>query len=311
LILIFLVVAVAVLSTLLVIRFRNGLQTARRRLASINTQITQTRCGEIEYTTHGQGAPILVVHGIFGGHDQGLVLAKGQIGENFHAIIPSRFGYLGSTMPGDASPASQADAFACLLDELGIEKTAILGTSAGGTSAIQFALRHPDRCSGLILVSSNAPGEVAVGLPPKPLAKVLFRSNFAFWLMTTYFPSSMHSIMGVPADYEMSPQEETEISQVMDTLLPVKPRAEGALFDMYVSNPAINEGLPLGDISVPALVIHAVDDPLADYENAKAMAQNIPNAEWVSIPQGGHPLLGHEKQIRTKIEQFLSESVVK
>ena len=307
--LIILAFIVIILLILLLIRFRNGIRTAKKRLERIDTQTTQTPCGEIEYATHGDGAPILVVHGIFGGYDQGLVLAKGQIGDNFHAIIPSRFGYLGSTMPEDPSPADQADAFACLLDELGIEKAAILGTSAGGTSAIQFALRHPDRCSGLILVSSNAPGEVEVGLPPKPLANLLFRSNFAFWLMTTYFPSSMYGIMGVPADYEISPQEEAEMSAVMDTLLPVKPRAEGALFDMYISNPAINEGIPLEDISVPALLIHALDDPLADYENVKAMAQNIPGAELVTIPQGGHPLLGHEEQIRAKIEQFMSGTI--
>lgn len=300
-----LAIAVILLLILVAARYRTGIQSARRRFEAIDSQIVQTACGEIEYTTHGSGTPILVVHGIFGGHDQGLVLAKGQIGADFHAVIPSRFGYLGSPMPEDASPASQADAFACLLDELGIEKAAILGTSAGGTSAIQFAVRHPDRCTGLILVSSNAPGEVEVGLPPKALANVLFRSDFAFWLMTTKFPSSMQGIMGVPADYEMSPQEETEMDNIMTTLLPVSPRAEGALFDMYVSNPSINEDVPLSKITVPTLMIHAQDDPLADYDNARAMAQAIPDAELVTILDGGHPLLGHEDEIRARIGAFI------
>ena len=302
-----LAVAVILLLILVAARYSAGIQSARQRLEAIDSQIVQTACGEIEYTTHGSGKPILVVHGIFGGHDQGLVLAKGQLGPDFHAIIPSRFGYLGSPMPEDASPASQADAFACLLDELGIEKAAILGTSAGGTSAIQFAIRHPDRCSGLILVSSNAPGEVEVGLPPRPLANVLFRSDFAFWLMTTQFPSSMHGIMGVPADYEMSPQEEKEMDNVMTTLLPVSPRAEGALFDMYISNPSINQDVHLGKITVPVLVIHAQDDPLADYDNARAMAKQIPNAELLTITEGGHPLLGHEDEIRARIGAFIED----
>ena len=304
-----LAIAAILFLILLVARFRSGILSARRRLEAIDSQTVQTACGEIEYATHGSGTPILVVHGIFGGHDQGLVLAKGQIGADFQSIIPSRFGYLGSSMPEDASPAGQADAFACLLDELGIEKAAILGTSAGGTSAIQFALRHPDRCTGLILVSSNAPGEVEVGLPPKPLANVLFRSDFAFWLMTTQFPSSMQGIMGVPADYEMTPEEKAEMDKVMSTLLPVSPRAEGALFDMYVSNPAINEDVPMDEIGVPTLVIHAQDDPLADYDNTRAMAQAIPNAELVTIPEGGHPLLGHEDEIRARIGAFIKDVV--
>jgi len=302
-----LAIAAILLLILVAARYRAGIQSARQGLDAIDSQIVQTACGEIEYTTHGSGTPILVVHGIFGGHDQGLVLAKGQIGADFQSIIPSRFGYLGSPMPEDASPASQADAFACLLDELGIEKAAILGTSAGGTSAIQFALRHPDRCTGLILVSSNAPGEVEVGLPPRPVAKVLFRSDFAFWLMTTKFTSSMHGIMGVPAEYEMTPQEEVEMDNVMATLLPVRPRAKGALFDMYVSNPSINKVTHLGEITVPTLVIHAQDDPLADYDNAHVMAQAIPNAEMVTIPEGGHPLLGHEDEIRARIGAFIED----
>jgi pimeloyl-ACP methyl ester carboxylesterase len=99
------------------------------------------------------------VHGIFGGFDQGLVTARGNVGEEFHSIVPSRFGYLRTPLIDDASPSGQADAFACLLDALGIQQAAIAGTSAGGTSAIQYALRHPDRCAALVLISSNAPGE--------------------------------------------------------------------------------------------------------------------------------------------------------
>lgn len=290
------------------IRFRNGIQAAETRLKKVDSQVAITKFGEIEYTTHGEGSPVLVVHGIFGGHDQGLVQAQGQLGEDFLAIIPSRFGYLGSSIPQSPSPEKQADAFASLLDKLGVERAVVLGTSAGGTSAIQFALRYPDRCAGLILVSSNAPGEVEFGLPPKPLAKVLFRSDFAFWLMTSTFPSRMYGIMGVPGNYQMTSQEKQELSEVMETLLPVKARAEGALFDMYVSNPAINQGIPIQGITIPTLVIHALDDPLGDYDNARAMAEAIPNAELITIPDGGHPLLGHEDDIRKRIFKFIDEA---
>ena len=97
------------------------------------------------------------------------------------------------------------------------------------------------------------------------------------------------------------------MDNVMATLLPVRPRAEGALFDMYVSNPSINKDTPLGEITVPTLVIHAQDDPLADYDNARVMVQAIPNAEMVTIPEGGHPLLGHEDEIRARIGAFIED----
>jgi 2-hydroxy-6-oxonona-2,4-dienedioate hydrolase len=79
---------------------------------------------------------VLVVHGIFGGFDQGSVTAQGNLGNGFRCIVPSRFGYVRTPLPDTASPATQADAYACLLDVLGIERTAVMGASAGATSAI-------------------------------------------------------------------------------------------------------------------------------------------------------------------------------
>ena len=286
--------------------YRRDIKAAHQKLEKQETETANTPYGRIEYATYGKGNPVLVVHGIFGGHDQGFVLAKGQIGEKFFSIVPSRFGYQGTGLPPDATPADQADAFASLLDERGIDQAAIMATSAGGTSAIQFALRHPHRCSGLVLVSSNAPGKVEVSLPPKPIARMMFRSDFIFWMLTTHFPSTMHSIMGVPGNLEMTPAFEMEMEEVMNTLLPVKPRSEGAYFDMYVSNPAVN-AYPVDEISVPTLIIHAVDDPLADYDNAQTMAEQIPDAKMVIIESGGHPLLGHEERIQSEISSFLDQ----
>ena len=48
----------------------------------------------------------------------------------------------------------------------------------------------------------------------------------------------------------------------MKTILPVNPRSDGALFDMFVSNFDIDTGYPLEEITVPVLIINAVDDPL-------------------------------------------------
>ena len=113
--------------------------------------------------------------------------------------------------------------------------------------------------------------------------------------------------MGVPKDFELTPQDEADIAETMETILPVNPRAEGALFDMYVSNPDINTGYPLEEIAVPVLIIHAVDDPLASYDNARSMAERIPGARLVTVESGGHMLLGHEGRIRSEIGEFLKE----
>jgi len=300
-------IAAVALAVLTFGHFHADIRAARERLQHRGSRVIETDCGPIEYAILGEGYPVLVVHGIFGGFDQGLLLARGQLREGFRAIVPSRFGYLRTPLPADASPAMQADAYACLLDALGVERAAVLATSAGGTSAIQFALRHPDRCAALVLVSANAPGETKAALPPKLLAKVLFRSDFTFWLLTTCFRSSMRSMMGVPQGFRLTPQDEAEIAETMKTILPVNPRADGALFDMYVSNPDINTGYPLGEIAMPVLVIHAVDDPLASYANARSMADKIPGAKLFTIESGGHMLLGHEERVKREIAGFLEK----
>ena len=76
---------------------------------------------------------------------------------------------------------------------------------------------------------------------------------------------------------------------------------------MYVSNFDINTGYPLEEITVPVLIINAVDDPLTLYENARSAAERIPGSRLVTIESGGHMLLGHEERIRAEVVAFLDE----
>jgi 2-hydroxy-6-oxonona-2,4-dienedioate hydrolase len=63
-----------------------------------------------------------VVHGSGGGHDQGMAFAGSLADQGIRVIAMSRFGYLRTPMPADASAAAQADAHVCLLDALGIRR---------------------------------------------------------------------------------------------------------------------------------------------------------------------------------------------
>src|SRR6185503_12072375 len=105
----------------------------------------------------------------------------------FRVIAMSRFGYLRTPLPADASPAAQADAHACLLDALKISRAAVIGASAGAPSSMQFALRHPDRCSALVLLVPAAyvpRADSAPSMKTPAWTKFLFdtalRSDFLF-----------------------------------------------------------------------------------------------------------------------------------
>ena len=305
--------AALVLAVLLVsgvLSFWHDLKAIQARIASQGSQVVDTRCGPIEYATVGTGDPVLVVHGISGGFDQGLALARSYLGQDLQAIAPSRFGYLRTPMPSGATPAMQADAYACLLDTLGIRQVAVFGTSAGVTSSIQFALRHPDRVSALILVSPNAPGTVGQVPPPKPVLSALLHSDFAFWTFYTHFFSVGQSLVGVPPGFALTPEYAAVAQGALGGSMPVSARADGMLFDAYVSNPAINSGYRFDEVRAPTLVVSAVDDPMALHVNARVLAEQIPGARLMAVPDGGHLLLGHVDEVQAELGRFLRRETV-
>ncbi|HVL34321.1 MAG TPA: alpha/beta fold hydrolase, partial [Burkholderiales bacterium] len=139
---------------------------AYQRVAT-GSAMAQTPCGPIEYAAQGAGPAVLVVHGAGGGFDQGRDFGAGLAQAGFRVVAMSRFGYLRTPLPPLATPAAQADAHACLLDALGLERAAIVGLSAGAPSALEFALRHPARTAALVLVVplAHVPGRPP-GEPP-------------------------------------------------------------------------------------------------------------------------------------------------
>jgi pimeloyl-ACP methyl ester carboxylesterase len=131
--------------------FLHDLSDARARLAGRSRTI-ETSFGALEYAVEGAGAPVLSIHGGGGGFDQAIEITGPLAERGYQLVAPSRFGYLGSASPGDLTTAKQADAYVELLDKLGIDKAYVIGVSAGAWSAMQFAIRHPERCRALALL---------------------------------------------------------------------------------------------------------------------------------------------------------------
>jgi 2-hydroxy-6-oxonona-2,4-dienedioate hydrolase len=131
--------------------FRADQQSAVQRVTG-KSSVIETRHGPMEYAEAGSGPPLLMIHGTGGGFDQGLMFSHAIVRNGVRVIAPSRFGYLRSSWPADPSSDKQADAFVDLLDHLKLRKVVIAGGSAGALSAAQFALRHAERTSALILI---------------------------------------------------------------------------------------------------------------------------------------------------------------
>lgn len=294
--------------------YRRDLSAAQARLVGAS-QIAETPCGPIEYATSGTGPPLLVVHGAGGGFDQGLAIGAPIAALGFNIVAVSRFGYLRTPLPADASAAAQADAHACLLDALALERAAVLGISAGGPSALELAARHPQRVAALVLLVPATfvprPGGAApVRVPPgtQQLFDTALRSDFLFWTIRHAAPSLMHrAVLGTPPELvaRATFAERTRVAAILDAILPVSERRLGLLNDAYVTTRI--ERAPLETIAVPTLAISVADDLYGTYDAARYTAEHIPGARFVGYAEGGHLFVGHEAKVMTTIANFLRE----
>jgi len=292
-------------------RYRRDIGAARRRLAAVDRRTVDTQFGKVEYIDQGEGPVVLVIHGITQGADGGLrELAADLVPPGHRLIVPSRFGYLGSEMSPGATPEMQADAFAALLDAIGVKSVLVLAGSAGSTSALHFAIRHHDRTRALLLVSANVPGShQAKGMAPRAIFRAIFATDPVIWILITYLPGLMarlSQVLRVPDGVRTTEEDKAKIRRAMEGILLGKLRVTGEVFDAFESNPNINQ-IELSDVPVPTMVVHARDDMGPPYPAAVAMAGRIPSAQIVTVDRGGHLMLGKHPAATHEVEEFLEE----
>jgi pimeloyl-ACP methyl ester carboxylesterase len=316
-ILLLIAVIVVILAAAVWYDYSRQIAAARARVEA-ESKLVNTPCGVIEYADTGPARAnpatpaIFAIHGAGGGWDQSEDLARVLGAVGYRVVAPSRFGYLRTPLPGDASVEAQADAHACLMDALGLRQAVVVGGSMGAPSALQLCLRHPERCRALVLLFPMAwePGS-ANGKPPTGIAKFVMettlRSDFAFWAATKLARNTMmKTILATPvADFEKaSPEEQARALAVLRDIEPISRREQGLRNDARVAL-----SLPRYDlerIAAPTLVVAAEDDLYGTYARGRYTAEHIPGARFVGFKTGGHLLVGHRADAAKVVREFLS-----
>lgn len=283
----------------------------RRELLAGESQIALTPFGSVEYAIRGEGPPVLVIHGAGGGFDQGLLLADAVGGEGFRWIAVSRFGYLQSPLPEDASTAAQADALAELLTHLEIARVDVLAMSGGTPPALQLAARHPERV-GAVALLSPAPftpfgGEVAGRPIPTSFYTALVGSDVAYWVMQRLAPGTLKSAFDARPELMTEAEDRAFADRLVETFQPASARRAGLQNEGAAVDPEAVYDLEA--IRAPVLVVHAADDRLNPVAVGEAIAGRVAGAEFIRYETGGHLLLGHHGALREAIPAFFLRGV--
>lgn len=225
------VVVCAVFLIYSVINYRHDLNQAYVLLETFDVKTIDTSFGPMSFVESGssQGEPVILIHGIFGGYDQASVSLNSLLSDEYYKIAPSRFGYPGTACPENPTPERQADQVIELMDNLGINQTYIIGTSAGGPATYQLALKYSHRVKGIVLLSTGAPYQrkTAAELDKELTGPPSFAINDpVMWTAMNYFGGLLQNMFG----------GDTLDRDLMVTILPVAPRRAGIIADSEITN---------------------------------------------------------------------------
>lgn len=265
--------------------------------------VIATAVGDVEYAVVGEGIPYLYVHGAPGGYDQGLTdrYSRPEAFANLQTISLSRPGYLRTPLSSGEMPAEQADLFAALLDELGVERVVVVGVSAGGPSSLQFAMRYPERAAGLVLIAPGILPQPELEYENPTSATGTFILDVVLWATGRWLGPAM-----LPGLDENDPVQVALARKWVSTVIPLSRRTDGAVNDFGMLRDLNIATWPLETISSPTLILHGDTDRNAPYEGSTVAAMRIPNAEIVTFNGVGHELpLTRAREIDEQIHRFL------
>lgn len=264
--------------------------------------------GDIEYTEGGAGPAVLVIHGGGGGYDQGELLAQAVLGDDFRWIAPSRFGYLGSSLPEGATWDDQAHAYAYLLDHLGLDRVAVVALSQGGPSALLLAMLHPERVSSLTCLSCgvarSASADQEEANKKGDMLKTIFTYDLLYWSVSSVFKRQLMGLIGADETVvaNLTPRQREIVEGFIDYMNPAVPRYAGVAFD----NEAVLPGERIAAVTAPTLIVHARDDLLQVYTNAEFAVSTMPGARLLSLGRGGHVVVAVEQEtIRAAVHEHI------
>lgn len=220
------------------------------------------------YEQYGEGVPVVLAHGVGGNHASWFNQIP-TLSKSYRVISIDQRAFGNSTDAEGLGRSAFVDDLALLLDELKIERAALIGQSMGGGTCAAFTCRHPGRVVALAVCDSLA----AIRLP-EPHASELTALNAA----TRDF-SQAQRVLG----------KTTLATDPERTLLYL----QIASFNSVTLKTVKGTPLPwspaeLAATAVPVLYLAGEEDVICTPALVRATHRLTPGSRYVELPKSGH-----------------------
>ena len=175
-----------------------------------------------------------------------------------------------------------------VVDTARLERFPLLGISQGGSVAVEYAARHPDRVSQLVLYGAFARGRLKRGGGQASMDEVMTM----YKLFELGWGTDNRAFRQVFAT-QFLPGASTQLIDAFDELQRRSATAAEAVRLMKVSV-QIDVARRCERVQCPTLVLHARDDGRIPFEEGRLFASLIPGARFVPLASPNHVLLADE-----------------
>ena len=285
-----------------------------RELADTDSRFVEVNGLTVHYKEMGQGEPVFILLHGFGASEYSWREVMEPLSRSGRVIAYDRpaFGLTERPMEGNwtgTNPYSvqgNVELLDGLMDELGVDKAILVGNSAGGEVAAAYALEHPERVQGLVLV------DPAVGKENRGPVPQWAVSLMASPQIRHIAPLLVRTIAGDMGNetIRMAWHDPARIDpQVYEGYRrPLKANNwDKALYEFTIAGNPVSYSGHLAKLTMPVLIITGDDDRIVPTAQSIQVSREIPGAELGVLKDCGHvPQEECPDQFMTSIRAFLA-----
>jgi pimeloyl-ACP methyl ester carboxylesterase/DNA-binding CsgD family transcriptional regulator len=205
----------------------------------------------------------------------------------------------------DLSFAAQVADLEAVVDAAGVERFVLVGISQGGSVAAEYARRHPQRVTRLVLYGAFARGWNRRGDESARQFKALTDLMRSGWGQDNPAFRKLFTTLFIP---EASEEQERWFSDLMR--ITSRPEIAARISQAAAEIDVVET---LAELRVPTLVMHACDEAVIPFSEGRVFAAGIPGASLVSLDSRNHILLESEpawSRFCTEFSQFIGREAV-